>query len=79
MRGYARRRYEGGVRVRGGVGLVVGVVVISILIVLCKLATLVASSCGRRGPPLGYGPLSPRGVPMFKAARILVDTYGCKK
>ena len=32
MRGYARRRYEGGVRVRGGVGLVVGVVVIIILI-----------------------------------------------
>ena len=29
---YARRRDEGGVRVRGGVGLVVGVVVIIILI-----------------------------------------------
>ena len=29
---YARRRNEGGVRVRGGVGLVVGVVVVIILI-----------------------------------------------
>ncbi len=31
---YARRRNEGGVRVRGGVGLVVGVVVVVILVIV---------------------------------------------